>query len=110
MEVGVDIEEIDRIKKAHEKWGEGFLSRVYTEKEKNYCFSKKNPYPCLTGRFCSKEAVIKVFGGKISFLDVEVINDKSGKPYVFVKGKMSNIKLSISHTRLYATAVALKNE
>ncbi len=110
MEVGIDIEEVERIKSAHKRWGERFLCRVFTEKEINYCFSKSNPYPCLTGRFCSKEAVIKVFGGKIGFSNIEIVNDENGKPLVFVNGRLSNIKLSISHTRSYATAVALKDE
>ncbi len=110
MDVGIDIEEIDRIKKAHKKWGERFLNRIFTKKELDYCFSKNNPYQCLTGRFCSKEAVIKVFDGKISFSDIEIINEKSGKPYVFINGKLSSIKISISHSRSWATAVALKDE
>jgi len=110
MEVGIDIEEIKRIKSAHKRWGVRFLNRIYTKRELEYCFSKKNPYLCLTGRFCSKEAIIKVFGGRIGFSDIEIINDKSGKPRVFVKGGLSNIKISISHSRSCAVAIALKDE
>ncbi len=110
MEVGIDIEEIERIKSAHKRWGKRFLSRIFTKRELDYCFSKRNPYPCLAGRFCSKEAVIKVFDGKIGFLDIEIVNEGSGRPCVYVKGKLSNVKISISHSRLYATAIALKDE
>ncbi len=110
MEVGVDIEEIERVKNAYKKWEDRFLNRIFSKNEIDYCFKKKDPFPSLTGRFCSKEAVIKVYGGGLSFKDIEVINEASGKPTVFVKGKKSNIKISISHSKLYAVAVACKDE
>ncbi len=108
MEIGIDIEDIERIKKAHLRWKERFLNRIFNEKEIEYCFKKTDPYPSLCGRFCAKEAIIKVFDAKLHFSDIEVINKKSGKPEVFIKGKKSNIKISISHTKKYATAVAIK--
>ncbi len=107
MEIGIDIEEIDRIQKAHKKWGERFLERVYTKKEVEYCFIKQNPYPSLCGRFCAKEAVIKVTSGSLSFKEIEIINDKKGKPVVFINGKKSDIKISLSHSKKYAAAVAV---
>ncbi len=110
MEIGIDIEEIERVKRAYNRWGERFLSRVFSKRELEYCFSKKNPFPSLTGRFCSKEAVIKVYGGRLYFKDIEVLNEKSGKPIVYVKGKRSDIKLSISHSKLYAVAVAFRHD
>ncbi len=109
MEVGIDIEEIERIKKAHKKWGDRFLKRILTKKEIEYCFRKKNPYPSLCGRFCSKEAIIKVFDASITFLDIEILNTKSGKPEVFVNGQKTDISISISHSKRYATAVAIKS-
>ncbi len=110
MEVGIDIEEISRIKRAVEKWGDRFLNRIYTKREIEYCFKKKSPYPSLTGRFCVKEAVIKVFGGALNFSDIETVNEKSGKPLVYIRGKTTNIKISISHTKSYAVAFAVMDE
>ena len=107
MEIGIDIEEIDRIQRAHKKWGERFLERVYTKKEVEYCFIKQNPYPSLCGRFCAKEAVIKVTSDSLSFKEIEIINDKKGKPVVFINGKKSDIKISLSHSKKYAAAVAV---
>ncbi len=108
MEIGIDIEEIDRIKKAHSKWGNKFLDRIFSIKEIEYCFNKSNPYPSLCGKFCAKEAIIKTYNGKIFFNDIEIINQKSGKPMVYINKKESNIKLSISHSRQYAAAVAIR--
>jgi len=110
VEVGIDIEEIERVKNAYKRWKGRFLNRVFSQREVDYCFSKKDPFPSLTGRFCSKEAVIKVCGGRLSFKDIEVVNEAGGKPVVFIKGKRSNIKLSISHSKHYAVAVALKDD
>ncbi len=107
MEIGIDIEEISRIQKAHKKWGERFLERVYTKKEVEYCFIKQNPYPSLCGRFCAKEAVIKAASGSLSFKEIEIINDNNGKPVVFINGKKSDIKISLSHSKKYAAAVAV---
>ncbi len=105
MEVGIDIEELQRIKSAYERFGRKFLDRFLSDKEIEYCLSKKRVIECLGGRFCAKEAVIKIYDGRIGFKDIEIISD--GKPVVFVKSKKSNIKLSISHTKNYATAVAI---
>ncbi len=107
MEIGIDIEEIDRIKNAHKKWGEKFLNRIYSEKELAYCFGKNNPYPSLCGRFCAKEAIIKANTAELSFRDIEILNEASGKPIVFIKRQKTDIRISISHSRKYATAVAL---
>ena len=111
MEVGIDIEEVSRIKKACKKWGNRFLSRIFTKSEIDYCFLKSNPYPSLCGRFSAKEAIIKVYGSNLSFNEIEILNDKDGKPYVLIKGRaMDNLKISISHTKNYAVAVAVLNE
>ena len=111
MEVGIDIEEVSRIKKAYERWGNRFLTRIFSKSEIDYCFSKSNPYLSLCGKFSAKESIIKVFGGNLSFNEIEILNDKDGKPYVRIKGKVAdNIKISISHTKSYAVAVAVLNE
>ncbi len=108
MEIGIDIEEIDRIKKVHKKWGDKFLDRVFNKEEIDYCFKKNNPYPSLCGRFCAKEAVIKVLDVPVDFKDIKITNLKNGKPVVSIKNKPSDIKISISHSRAYAAVVAVK--
>jgi len=61
--VGIDIVAVKRLRDAHEKWGMRFFERIYTRKEIDYCFSKKDPFPSLAVRFAAKEAVIKAIGG-----------------------------------------------
>ena len=59
---GVDIVEIFRMKDAVKRWGEEFLTKIFTPREIKYSNSKKFPYQHLAGRFAAKEAVFKALG------------------------------------------------
>lgn len=112
---GTDIIEINRIKENIENLGEKFLNRVFTEKEIKYCESKKaQKAQHYAGRFAAKEATFKaissMLGDKFSICwkDIEVVNDKNGKPTLNIIGinmdGIESIDLSISHCREYAVA------
>jgi holo-[acyl-carrier protein] synthase len=112
--LGIDIIEVNRIKKALERWGKRFLERVYTPKELAYCLKKRYPEGSLAGRFAAKEAVMKALGtglsSGVSWKDIEIVNNKKGKPEVFLYGKIKKILgkgkilISISHTKEDAIA------
>lgn len=110
--IGIDLVEIDRIRKAAERT-ERFLARIYTEKEIAYCSSKAIPWPSYAGRFAAKEAIIKAFGQGISWQEMEILPDENGKPLVTLHGKVlelaggAEILISISHIRDFAVAQAL---
>lgn len=112
---GVDIVEVKRIKSAVKKWGRRFLDKIYTKRELAYCKSKGAPEQHLAARFAAKEAVYKAFGGEedapIAWTDVEILNEKNGKPKVILKGsakrlkekrRISKVVVSLSHTENYA--------
>lgn len=112
---GTDIIEIERIKENIEEIGEKFLSRIFTSKEIKYCESKsKQKYQHYAARFAVKEAVFKAISCKlkdkyeISWKDIEVINDKNGRPSLNIIGadlsELENIDVSISHCKEYAVA------
>ena len=85
--VGVDIIEIARIEEAVDCWKERFLSRVYTDSELRLC--NNNP-SALAVRFAGKEAVMKVLGTGmrgISWREIEILAEPSGKPSVHLGGK-----------------------
>ena len=111
--VGTDIIEIERIRKAIQR--EHFKDKVYTKTEQNYCESRGSQSAAsYAARFAAKEAFFKAAGtGIITALsEVEVINDELGQPKFFLHGKAKNlcsgnIFLSLSHSREYATAVAI---
>lgn len=113
--IGNDIVEIDRIKKAIDK-NQKFRDRVYSPREIDYIDKKSNPYPSYAGRFAAKEAVSKAMGTGVrgfNLFDIEILNDELGKPYVKFTGELGekyaefHIMLTISHSREYATAVAI---
>lgn len=116
---GIDLVEIERFKKTLERYGEKFLSKIYTDCEKNYCCSRRNFHEHFAARFCAKEAVRKAFGNHSASLrwqDVEVENDAAGKPVIKLFGKakalagsigIKEILVTISHSRRYAIAQAI---
>ena len=108
---GVDIIEVDRITQAIKRWGNGFLNHVFTKEEIAYAKNNRFPDQHFAARFAAKEAVLKAFGDNahISWKDIQIINDKNGKPMCFYSDKKfkKKILVSISHTKNYAVASAL---
>ena len=115
IRIGTDIIEISRIKKSIEDTDNKFIERVYTNKEIEYCESKKSQkYQHYAVRFAGKEAVFKAISStlknkfEIDWKDIEILNDSSGRPYVnILKSKISdkiNIDISLSHCKEYAVA------
>lgn len=110
MGLGIDIVEVERIKKAIETT-KGFREKVFTANEISYCDKRKNKYENYAGRFAAKEALVKALGQgftKYSFLDIEITNDELGKPTINFKGK--KIDVSISHEKHYAVAMVIIEE
>ena len=105
--VGTDIIEVSRIEKLIKDKGGKFLNRIYTQKEIDYCESKgPNKYQHYAGRFAAKEAVFKILGTKqLTFKSIEILNKDDGSPYI--NTFQSDINISISHIKKYATAVAV---
>jgi len=77
---GVDIIEIERIRKAAERLGDSFLAHVFTPEEIANGKKYKLPYPHFAGRFAAKEAIFKAVGiNDLSWHDVSIINDPDGQ-------------------------------
>ena len=116
--IGNDIIEIERIEKAISK--EGFKNKIYTQRELENIEKRGNRTETYAGIFSAKEAISKAIGTgvrKFSLTDLEILNDDLGKPYVVVSEKLDKIikskkedyqiEISISHSKKYATAVAM---
>lgn len=112
---GVDIIEVDRIKKNIEESGERFLNRIFTKSEIEYCNSKKlQKYQHFAGRFAAKEAVFKAISKdldnkySVSWKDIEIINNNQGRPELILSNinmkEVESMDISISHCELYAIA------
>ena len=116
--IGNDIIEIERIEKAILK--EGFKNKVYTERELENIEKRGNRTETYAGIFSAKEAISKAIGTGVrefSLIDLEILNDDLGKPYVVVSEKLDKIlknkkesyqiEISISHSKKYATAMSI---
>lgn len=103
--IGIDIVEVNRIKKIM-KDHENFLAKVFNEDEIKRIEKRKNPYERIAGMYAAKEAVAKAMTtgiGKISFHDIK-IKYIENLPCAEVFDK--KFYLSISHEKNYAVAVA----
>ena len=98
ISTGVDLAEVDRIQAALEdpRIGKRLRARLFTEKEIAYCEKKQyGKYESYAGRFAAKEAVMKAlgrgWGAKVSWLDIEVVRARSGKPDIVLHGKTAEL-------------------
>ena len=90
--IGTDILEIERINKILNKHNEKFIDRIYGSNEISFIKNKKNDLKYFLGkRFAAKEATWKAFNPKrgdgLIFKEIETLNDRNGKPYLFFSGK-----------------------
>ena len=114
--IGIDIIEIARIQRIIGRWGERFFRRVYTKAELRLC--RKRPWR-LAARFTGKEAVMKALGTGakgISWREIEILAEPSGKPVVQLHGKAQNkahdlglakLAISLSDSKEYAIAFVI---
>jgi holo-[acyl-carrier protein] synthase len=121
MLIGVDIIEIERVKKAVDRTPR-FLERVFTSRERGYCMNKANPYPSLAVRFAAKEALRKLHPALITgvrFHDIEILPGEDGRPQVYLHGEaeqrcctegIGKISISLAHSRDQAIATAIAEE
>lgn len=123
---GVDLAEVDRIQAALEdpRIGRRFRDRVFTEKEIAYCEKKRRgKYESYAGRFAAKEAVMKAlgrgWGSKVSWLDIEVVRARGGKPEIALHDKTAQLAvelgirrwaLSITHTKEHGLAYVIAQD
>ena len=119
--IGVDIIENKRIKNSLKNLK--FRKRIYSTKELAQSSLSKNKVGFFSKRFAAKEAFAKALGtgfsGNLNFKDIEIVNNKKGKPYYLKSKKISkiihknfNIKkyncfLSISDEKDYSTAFTI---
>jgi holo-[acyl-carrier protein] synthase len=114
MNVGLDVIEIERIRRALDR--PGFRERCFTEAERDYCDSKVNPAQHYAARFAGKEAVGKALGSGVYFTwrDIEIRGRP--KPGVELSGRTKafaervgagRIDLSMTHSRELAAAICV---
>ena len=118
---GVDIVNNLRIKNSIKS--KSFINRIFTLNEINNSKKLTNKINYFAKRFAAKEAFVKALGegfrGNINFNDIEITNDKKGKPIInissnvkkFLKKKFKlnkyKIFLSLSDEKKYSIAYVI---
>ena len=121
---GVDIIKNSRINNSLKI--KGFLNRIFTKKEIKQGKKLKNKINFYAKRFAAKEAFVKAIGtgfrSDINFNDIEINNQKNGKPYILLSKKLKNflkkkfkiqkykIFLSLSDEKDYSIAYVIINK
>lgn len=117
--IGTDLTDLERIEASLERFGQRFISRVLTQRERESYGNRKSGKRMtewMAGRFAAKEAFAKAWGTGIgescSFQDIEIIPDPAGKPEIVLSEKMNHpfagrsfrVHLSITHSTTHAMA------
>ena len=93
IDIGTDIVDIRRIERTIARFGERFLDRIFTAKERARAERKANRVETYAKRFAAKEACAKALGTGfrqgVFFRDIGVVNLPSGKPTLALTGGAS---------------------
>src|SRR5262245_41212495 len=104
---GIDVVENGRIRESIARFGDRFLSRIYTAGEMEYCKKCANPEIHFAARFAAKEAAFKALGTGwargVKWKDVEVKRLQSGKPELHLYGEALAIANSLGAVRFFVS-------
>jgi holo-[acyl-carrier protein] synthase len=114
--VGIDVIELDRVRRVMEKHPRRFLERVFTPEEVAFCRGRVRE---LAARFAAKEAVMKALGTGargLAWREIEILPNHRGKPLVYLHGNarlrgekigLRGIDVSLTHSHELAIAAVV---
>ena len=122
--MGQDICDVKRIESTIIRFGKRFKDRIFSIREIKKCESRFNSIDSYARRFAAKEACAKALGtgfkNGVYYKDIEVINLKSGKPTIELKGgaleqfrmitinnKDATIEISLTDDKKLALAIVI---
>ncbi len=113
--VGLDIVDVEQFRRSMERFGDRFLGRIFTDRERQFCSSKSDPALHYAARFAAREALVKAAGALpgFSLRDIEVAGDPSGRPHYVLHNAAADalggrrLHLSLTHERPTAAAIAI---
>jgi len=118
--IGIDVVEIERIRRLMDRWQDRFLQRVFTEAEIAYALRRHDPAQHLAARFAAKEAALKALGTGLSmgvrWREMEVRRGRGEPPKLTLSGRTAalgeargirRLHVSLSHDAGLAVAQVL---
>jgi holo-[acyl-carrier protein] synthase len=119
VEVGIDMIEIDRVRRAIERHPERFMERIYSPAERERYAGQVRQ---LATRFAAKEATLKALGTgiwNVRLSDIEVMSNERGKPILVLHGTalerarqlgLTHFAISLTHARGEAIAIVVASK
>ena len=112
--IGTDIVNINRIDKSIKKYGLKFKKKIFSRKEIVYCEKRRSYISSYAKRFAAKEAFVKALGTgfnrNIKHKNIEVINNKQGKPSIIVSGKAASFIKKKAKNKKYKIYISLSDD
>ena len=116
--IGIDLCEVGRVERLLESDRERFVRRIFGDRERDYCDSRRRPAINYAARFAAKEAFLKALGTgwRLGWRQVEVVRGPSGRPDLSLSGPAAaaaahrgvrRIHLTLTHTAEIAAAVVV---
>ncbi|CAN5827458.1 holo-[acyl-carrier-protein] synthase [soil metagenome] len=119
VEIGIEVIEIERIGHVLNKFGDRFLERIYTPRERERYAGRVSE---LAARFAAKEATMKALGTGIRgvrWRDIETLPNRRGKPILVLHDTaarraellgLTYWSVSLSHSRRDAMAIVIASK
>ena len=110
--IGVDIIRNKRIKTSIKK--KNFIKRIFSNNEIKTSKNKNDKTSYFAKRFAAKESFVKALGtgfrNNLNFKDIEILNDKKGKPYYFESKGISRIIMKKYKVKKYNLFLSITDE
>ena len=110
--IGVDVVESKRIRNLIYK--KTFLNRIYGPRELKLASKRRKNISYYANRFAAKESFAKSIGtgfrNNLNFKDIEILNDKIGKPYYLKSKKIEQIILKKFKTKKFNLFLSISDE
>lgn len=112
--IGTDIVNVTRIKKLLRNNGDSFKKRIFSKNEIIYCEKRKNSFTFYAKRYAAKEALSKALGTGIrkgiDFRNIEIFNDKFGKPSIKLRGSTADFLKKKIKAKKYFIYLSLSDD
>jgi len=118
--IGTDLVSVEEFKVSVDEQPGRYAERIFTSREIAEARDRADAYQVLAGRLAAKESFMKALGtgwtDEIDWLQIETRTDESGRPCLTLSGgaehlastkAVARIHVSISHTKIFATAVVV---
>jgi len=112
---GIDLIDIRRLEKTINKFGNRFINRIFTKGEIIRSDNRNKRIESYAKRFAAKEACSKALGtgfrSGVYWRDIEVINEKSGKPILkLTGGALKRLEKLITNNNDYNISLSITDD